>query len=266
MGQGSAMKMELRRPNDHAVQFLEFVALHPNAIDEGPVHRAEINDQALAVLLHDLGMPFGDDGMGDDNVAARIAPDHQVIFGEVDVLHLELGLKAGAKDQGLPTVAPEGDVVTVVQFAGFDDADAVDESAVGGLIGEFDAVSLDRKLRMHGRYGGMLHDHLAARRIAAHHQACVRNVFALDRELVDNQFEVRPGHDVSELDGHGAARGRIRLLRGGNIRLADNGGGDVAVRQTAVRPARRYRRDRYERLHAKQMLAARAKGNHIVGL
>ena len=75
------MKMELRRANDHAVQFLEFVALHPDAVHKGSVHRAQIDNQALAILLDDLGMFFGDDGMGDNHIAARVAPDDQMVAG-----------------------------------------------------------------------------------------------------------------------------------------------------------------------------------------
>ena len=142
---------------------------------------------------------------------------------EVDVLHLKLRLQAGAKDQRFAAIAAEGNVIAVMQFGGFD-ADAIDEGSVGGLVGQLDPVLFDRKLRVHGGHGGVFHHHLAARRIAADHQALVRYVLALYRELVNDQVNVGAGHEIGELDGHGAARGAIRLLRGGNIRLADHGG------------------------------------------
>src|SRR5208283_2833083 len=199
MGQGSALKMEFRGANDHAIQFLKFVALHPDAIHKGSVDGAQIDDQPLAVLPDDLGVFFGNHGMGDHHVAARVASDHQMVAIQVDVLHLQHRLEAGAKDQRFAAVAAERDVIAVVQRGGFD-ADSVDESPIGGLVGQLDRALLDGKLRVYGGDGGVFHHHLAAHRIAAHHQSLVRYVLAFDRELVNDQVNVGAGHDVRNLD------------------------------------------------------------------
>src|SRR5208282_5132383 len=212
------------------------------------------------------GVFFRNHGMGDYHIAAGVAPNDQMVSGQVDVLHLKFRLQAGAKDQRFAAITAEGYVITVVQFGSFY-ADSVDKRAVGGFVGQLDIAVFERKLRVHGGNGGVFHHHLAARRVAAHHQALVRYVLAFYCEFVNDQLNVGAGHDIRELDGHSAARGSIRLLRGGNIRLADEGGTDLAIPQIGCRLSWRHRhRGLDKRFHPKLMLAARTERNFIVGL
>jgi hypothetical protein len=54
----------------------------------------------------------------------------------------KLRLQAGAKDQRFSGIPAESNVITVVQFGGFD-ADSVDESAVGGQVDQLDPTTFE---------------------------------------------------------------------------------------------------------------------------
>ncbi len=114
----------------------------------------------------------------------------------------------------------------------------------------------------------MLHDHLAAGGITAHHQTRIRDVLTLHRVLVHDQLEVRAGHQIREFDGHGPALGFFLFAGGGDVRLAYQRGGDMTIflSRRRLSPHRRHGRAgrrRDEQLGAEEMLAALADGNLV---